>query len=98
MTHRTRRFERDDRPIYVLWKFDPRDGRIYITHNEDRHPAEHVTHHSWATHVTHRDHVRGYAYSITGGWRITDHEHEEVKNPDAINALLAALARRYPLG
>jgi hypothetical protein len=64
MTHRARDFERDDRPVYVLWKFDPSDGTIYITDNEDRHPAEHVTHQSWANHLTHPHHIRGYAYSI----------------------------------
>jgi hypothetical protein len=88
--------EADDRPIYYLWKFDPIEAKVHITHNEDRHSAEHVTHQSWATHITHPDHLKGYAYSIKGGWRITDDDHNEVKDPFVIRRILAALAGEHP--
>lgn len=88
--------EKDDRPIYYLWKFDPVEAKVHITHNENRHPAEHVTHHSWATHLTHPDTIHGYAYSIKGGWRITDDDHNEVKDPFVVRRVLAALKEEHP--
>jgi hypothetical protein len=81
--HEAGEHEVDDRPVYYLWTFDPEgNGKIYIDHNEDRHPADALTHQTLAPHVTHPETVHGYAYSIKGGWRITDNHHNQVKGPE----------------
>lgn len=86
----------DGRPIYYLWTFDPEDTKVYIDHNEDRHPADFVTHDELAPHVHHPDTVHGYAYSIKDGWRITDDNHDEVKDPFIVRRVLAALSGKHP--
>ena len=87
--------EKDDRPFYYLWTFDPTNSKIYIDHNEHRYPAEALTHDTLAPHVTHPDRVYGYAYSIKGGWRITDDEHNEAA-PFIVERVLAALRKEHP--
>lgn len=71
--------EEDDRPVYYIWVWDPEHDRVHLTHNEDRHPADHMTHDELGAGIHHPDKVFGYAYSIKGGWRITSDEH---KAPD----------------
>lgn len=70
--------EDDDRPIYYLWTWDPEEDKIHMDHNEDRQYADYLTHETLAPSVHHPDKVHGYAYSIKGGWRITDDSHKEV--------------------
>src|SRR5450755_3024481 len=86
--------DEDDRPLYYLWTFNPVDGEVYMDHNEDKHPAHHVTHDDLAPHVHHPEKVHGYAYSIKDGWRITDDEHKEVKDP--CPARIEKASRRAP--
>jgi hypothetical protein len=88
--------EPDDRPVYYLWTFDPVDGKIHIDHNEGRPAHAHVTHATLAPHVTHPERVHGYAYSIKGGWRITDADHKKVDDPFVIKRVLAALKQEHP--
>lgn len=89
--------EPDDRPDYVLWVYDASNGRLYIDHNENKHPAHHVTHDELAPHANQTKYVRGFAYSIRAGWRITNDEHDEVEDRDAVGLVLAALRDLYPL-
>jgi hypothetical protein len=86
----------DGRPIYLLWVYDARTDRLYIDHNENKHPAHHVTHDELAPHANQTRCVRGFAYSIKGGWRITDDEHDQVEDRNAVGAVLAALRDLYP--
>lgn len=99
-TRRVAHGERDPRPVYYLWTFDPTDGQVYLDHNEDKHPAEHITHAELAPHVTHPDKVDGYAYSIKGGWRITefgkDASQKPVEDPFIVRRVLAALEKKEP--
>lgn len=91
----------DDRPVYYLWTYEPPldhtegNGKVYMDHNEDKHPAHHMTHDELAPQVTHPDKVHGYAYSIEGGWRITDDDHKEV-DPFIVRQILKALRSRHP--
>lgn len=68
-------------PIVWLWVFDPQTAKVTITHNEDRPPAEAVTHKELAPEATHPGRVQGYAYHIKGGFRITDDKHKAVTDP-----------------
>lgn len=87
--------EDDDRPVYYLWTFDPQDGHVYLDHNEEKHPAHHVTHDDLAPQVTHPETVHGYAYSIKDGWRITNDERDEV-DPYIARRVLKALKGEHP--
>lgn len=80
-----------DGPIYHLWVFDPMNGQVTITHNEDRPRAQAFTHDDFATEVTHPNRVSGYAYKIQGGYRITDDEHRKVEDPHIIQQVRRAL-------
>lgn len=88
--------DEDDRPVYVLWTFDPDTAEVYMDHNEDKHPAHHVTHTTLAPHVHHPEAVHGFAYSIEGGWRITNDEHSEVKDPYVVRKVVQKLREKYP--
>lgn len=86
----------DDRPIYYLWVFDPQDGKIYIDHNEGRQAGEKLLHDTLAPHVTHPERIYGYAYSIPGGWRLTNDDHDRVENDFAVSQVLNALKQKHP--
>lgn len=85
-----------DRPTYLLWVYDPSKGRLYIDHNEGKRPAHHVTHDELAPHANQTRCVRGFAYSIESGWRITDDEHDQVEDRNAVGGVLPALPDLYP--
>lgn len=78
-------------PLYWLWVFDPQDGKVHITHNEDRPAAQHVTHGEFASEVTHPAQVRGFAYKIQGGFRITDLDSKKVNDPNITERVRKAL-------
>lgn len=86
--------EPDDRPLYYLWTFDPHEGVVHVDHNESKHPAQHITHDELAPHV--KSPVHGFAYSIQGGWRITDDDHKAVEDPYIIRKVEQALSRKHP--
>jgi hypothetical protein len=88
--------EEDDRPVYYLWVFDPDTAKVLIEHNEDKHPADHVTHQDIGAHIHHPDKIQGYAYSIKDGWRITNDSHDEVKDPFVVKRVLSALRGEHP--
>lgn len=67
-------------PDEWLWVFDPQEDLVHLEHNENRHPADHITHKHLAEKVVHPDRVHGYAYKIPGGWRITDWDHRPVED------------------
>lgn len=89
--------EPDDRPLYYLWTFDPHTNEVHIEHNESKHPAHHVTHEEVAPHV--KNPVHGNAYSIKGGWRITEMDEgakEKAADPFITRKVEHALARKHP--
>lgn len=88
--------EEDDRPIYHLFVFDPESGKVKLDDNENASYADQVTHKDLAQDVHHPDKVQGYAYSIEGGWRITNDEHNEIKDPFIIKRVLQKLRGEYP--
>jgi hypothetical protein len=88
--------ETDDRPPYYLWCFDPTDGHVIVTHNRDRHPAEAHTHATMAPEIVHPERLRGYAYPIKDGWRITNDDHKKLTDPFVIKRVLAALRKEHP--
>jgi hypothetical protein len=81
----------DPGPIQFLWVYDPVENEVHVDHNEDRHPTERITHKDFKTDVTHESAVRGFAYRIKGGWRITDRDSQEVKDPYIVKLVIAAL-------
>lgn len=85
-----------DGPLYWLWTFDPQDGKVVITHNEDRHRAHAVTHQELAPEVTHPERLNGYAYKIRDGYRITTDEHRPVEDPFILKQVLTALKQENP--
>lgn len=68
-------------PFKWLWVFNPMDASVHLTHNEDRHPAHHVTHKDIAPEATHPGRLEGYAFHIGGGWRIMTIEGKVVDDP-----------------
>lgn len=90
--------DRDDRPIYYLWVFDPATNTVHMDHNQDKHPAYHVLHRDLEDqhHIHHPEKIRGYAYSIKGGWRITDDSHSEVKDPFIVDQVMRKLRGEHP--
>lgn len=68
---------------YWIWVFDPATGKVQVEDNEDRHPARHLDHSDLARRVPHPDRIHGYAYRLRHGkgFRITDWDHREVKDP-----------------
>ncbi len=78
-------------PITYLWVYDPQENKVTLTDNESRHPAHRITHREFAQEVTHPSTIRGFAYKIRGGWRITNREHQEVEDPYVVKLVLHAL-------
>lgn len=91
---RQARSDPDDRPLYYLWTFDPHEAKVHIDHNESKHPARHITHDELAPHV--KEPLHGFAYSIKGGWRITNDDHKAVEDPYIIRKVEQALAKNHP--
>jgi len=91
--------DRDDRPIYYLWTWDPAgndgNGKVHMDTNEGKHPADHITHDELAPHVYHPERVHGYAYSIKGGWRINTDDHKEV-DPGVVTRVMRKLRGEHP--
>lgn len=85
-----------DHPTHYLWVFDPESGRVHVEHNKDRHPKDAVDHSHLAARVSHPDRVHGYAYRIHGGYRITDWDHNEVKDPYIKEQVRRALRGQQP--
>lgn len=75
--------EIEDPAQYWIWVFNPDTGSVRLEHNEDRHPAHHLDHSDLAKLVPNPDRVHGYAYRLRHGkgFRITDWDHHEVKDP-----------------
>ena len=88
--------DKDDRPFYYLWTFDPTDSKVYVGHNENRHPADALSYEDLAPHVTHPDRVHGFAYAIKGGWRIVDENDNKIPDPYIERRVLAALNKEHP--
>lgn len=88
--------EVDKRPISYLWVYDPQEAKVHVEDGKGDHPAHYPTHATMATHVTHPDRLEGYAYSIVGGWRITDAQHHRVEDPFVLRSVLAALRKQNP--
>lgn len=85
--------EPDERPVYYLWVFDPQEAKVHLEHNEGRHHAEHLSHRDLAARTAHPSRVHGYAYSIRGGWRVTDWEHHPVEDPFVLKQVKKALGQ-----
>jgi hypothetical protein len=79
------------RAATYLWVYDPAEDKLYVDHNEDKHPAHRITHAEFHQEVDHPNAVRGFAYSIKGGWRITDRDHKEVEDPYLIKLVVSTL-------
>lgn len=72
-------------PFYYLWVYDPHTGDVTVEHNDDRHPADAITHSDLAEIIPHPGRTHGYAYRIENGWRITDENHSEVLDPNILH-------------
>ncbi len=84
----------DRGPIQYLWMYEPVNNKVLIDHNEGKHPAYRTTHKEFHPEVTHESSVRGFAYKIKGGWRITDRDSKEVKDPYLTKIVVAKLEGR----
>lgn len=75
--------EIDDRPHYYLWVFDPQTNKVHVESNEGRDRSDHLDHSHLADAHPHPDRVHGYAYLLRHhrGFRVTDWDHKEVKDP-----------------
>jgi hypothetical protein len=87
-----------DRPIYYLFAFDQHTLKVHLAHNEDRHPADFITHDELAPHV--KDPVHGFAYAIAEGWRITefgkDAREYPVEDQFILHRVVVALGELHP--
>lgn len=64
-----------------LWVFSPQTGRVELHDEDEHHPADVPTHQSIAEGLGEVGLSHGYAYTIPGGWRVLDFEHEPVGDP-----------------
>jgi len=80
-----------DGPTTWLWAYDPVENTVHIAHNENQHPSERIVHKDFVPHITHPSSVRGFAYKIKGGWRITDRDHKPVTDPYLTEQITRAL-------
>ena len=90
-----------DKDEEFLWVYEPpteqgQEGKIHLANARTDHPADFPTHEDVAPEVTHPDRMEGYAYSIQGGWRITDAEHHKVEDPYLKRLILSALRGESP--
>jgi hypothetical protein len=76
-------------PLYYRWAFSPDTG-VSLSSNEDDHPAR-VPYHQDLAGKSGKDRQHGYAYRIHGGWRLTDWEHGDVKDPYIVSQVVQAL-------
>lgn len=83
-------------PLYWLFVFDPEDAKAHLEDNEDRHPAEHLTHQDMHPEITHPSRLNGYVYKIQGGYRITDDHHKPITDPFVKKQIKKALDEKYP--
>jgi hypothetical protein len=83
-------------PITWLWVWSPEENRVILAHNEGRRPALRITHREFATHVAHPSAIRGFAYRIPAGWRITNRDHGQVEDPYVVQRVLESLRANYP--
>ena len=83
--------EEDTRPIYYLWAYNPQDASVVITHNEDSPESKAVTHDELAPENKHPGRLNGYAYSIKGGYRITDEDGHKIEDPFVIEQIRKAI-------
>jgi hypothetical protein len=74
--------------LYYRWTFSPETG-VTLSSNDDDHPSLVPYHQDLARGPGDQQH--GYAYRIHGGWRLTDWEHGDVKDPYIISQLIRAL-------
>lgn len=89
-----------DPDLEFLWVYEPpahegEEGKIHLENADAEDPLDDPTHETMATHVTHPDRVEGYAYTIKGGWRITNDEHKGV-DPYIKRLVLKALRGEVP--
>jgi hypothetical protein len=88
--------EPDDRPHEYLWVYDPQEDKIHLEQGHTDHPAHFPVHREMATQVTHPERQEGYAYSIVGGWRITDDMHKKIEDPHMLKLIRASLRGEHP--
>ena len=81
-------------PFKYLWVFDPMDASVHIEHNEDRHPAHHLTHKDIAPQASHPGRLEGYAFKLEGGWRIMDTDGKVVDDPYITERIRKELKQR----
>lgn len=81
----------DKRPVFWLWVYDGTNDKVTITHNEDRPPAHAVIHKDLAQEAHPAYRLEGYAYSIRGGFRITDADSRPLQDPHIITLIKHAL-------
>lgn len=93
---KTAKGEPDERPRMYLWVYDPQEAKVHLETSHGKPPAEFPTHKEMAKHVTHPDRLQGYAFSITGGWRISDEDFHKVEDPFILKRVLAALRQEHP--
>lgn len=74
-------------PLYYRWAFDPRDG-VILSSNDDDHAFRLPYHRDLGGG---KAQVNGYAYRIRGGWRLTDWEHRPLEDPFVISSVVKAL-------
>jgi hypothetical protein len=92
-----RLYDRDSlEPDHYLWTYDPSDAKVYVGHDRGRHPAHYLTHETLAPNVKHEGAIHGYAYPIEGGFRVTDWDHDEVKDPFVVKRIVGALRNENP--
>ncbi len=80
-------------PHMYRWVFNPQDATVELNHNHDRprHKTEYLT--DMAAKHPHET-VKGYAYRIKGGWRITDWEHKPLTDKYILKSVHTAIEKR----
>lgn len=82
-----------DQPLYYRFLFDPQDGEVTLSSNDEDHPA-HVRYHlDMAEQTGAAQPYHGYAYRVGRGWRLTDWEHNAIDDPFINAAVLRALRK-----
>lgn len=70
--------------IYYRWVYSPTTGDVTISHNHEGHPTDIHFHSDMAEDRPESDLLYGYAYRLDNGWKVTDHDHREVDDPNIV--------------
>jgi hypothetical protein len=82
------------KPVYYRWAYSPTSDYVTLSHNREAPRHKRKYHDEMEDERDEHDITHGYAYRISGGWRITDWDNKTVEDPRIVRKLREELAVR----